>query len=345
MRRGLLHGLATVLVAAGFLAVAAGPAAAEPYCDRPNPPPACGDDPGDPPPAPTTPLLSVEGVRQIPSFDGVRVSGWAADEDAPTTPLTVNITLDGVLSRSLTANLPWSGIPAGYGPSHGFDVVLPTTAAQPRICVTAVNVGAGINKTICRTADHIVDFEANDIRYDTGNAVITGSSLDQLDFLSIRNDSTVQQSTEISGSKTKSETIGWSSTYGAKVTLKTTFKTGVPILFEGKVEVTVEGSYSYTHNGSTQRSQTFGWRQPVIVPPRSIIEASVAVTTGRIRVPYQLTGDHVYNSGVRVAGTVDGLFTGGNSERLEVKLKQFNLDGTPALAPAPQPKAAMLRVA
>ncbi|MEV4629927.1 ETX/MTX2 family pore-forming toxin [Micromonospora sp. NPDC049523] len=344
MRRWSLRGLATVLVVAGCMTVAAGPAAAEPYCDRPNPPPAC-DGPEEPPPPPTTPDLSVQGVRQTPSFDGVRVWGWAADEDAPTTPLTVNITMDGVLRRSLTANLPWSGIPAGYGPSHGFDVVLPTTAAQPTICVTAVNIGSGISKTTCRTADHIVGFEANDIQYDTEHAVITESALDQLDFLSIRNDSTVQQSTEISGNKTKSETIGWSSTYGAKVTLKTTFKTGIPVLFEGKVEVTVEGSYSYTHNGSTQRSQTFSWRQPVIVPPRSIIEASVAVTTGRIRVGYQLVGEHVYHSGARAAGTVDGLFTGGNSERLEVKLKQFNLDGTPTLAPAPQPRAAMLKIA
>ncbi|MEV4703992.1 ETX/MTX2 family pore-forming toxin [Actinoplanes sp. NPDC049316] len=153
----------------------------------------------------------------------------------------------------------------------------------------------------------------------------------------------MQQSTEISGSKVATDSQGWSDTTGIKVSVSTSFKTGIPILAEGKINLTAEGSYSYTQNGSTQRSQTFSWRQPVIVPARSVVEATVTVTHGTITVPYSLSGDFLYRSGGRAGGTLGGLFAGGNSEHLAVNLKQYNLDGSPAFAPVKQPKAAMLK--
>ena len=70
---------------------------------------------------------------------------------------------------------------------------------------------------------------------------------------------------------------------------------------------------------------------------------TVAVTKTTLAVPYTLSGDYVYSSGARVAGTNGGTFTGVNSHDLEVTLRQFNLDGTPAARPVQQPKASLLK--
>ncbi|WP_327022900.1 ETX/MTX2 family pore-forming toxin [Micromonospora sp. NBC_01739] len=329
--------------------VTAQPAAAAPYCDVPVPPPACGPGlPEDPPPPPShVPVLAFDGAQQTVTRDGVNIWGWTADDDAPTTPLTVNIHIDGTLARSMVANQHRPDVAAVYprfGAAHGFQVVLPASAAGHNVCVTAISVGGGANKQVCRQMDDIVEFMAYDIDYDLSRAQLVGTSLQQLDKVTNRNDTTLQQSTEISGTKSVTETEGWSDTAGVRVSVSTSLKAGFPIFAEGKVTVSAEGSFSFTQNGSTSRTRSVSWRQPVLVPARSIVEATVTVTHANIRVPYSLSGDFIYRSGARAAGTVGGMFAGGNSENVQVNLKQYNLDGTPAAAPAAQPKATLLKI-
>ncbi|AEB42716.1 ETX/MTX2 family pore-forming toxin [Micromonospora maris] len=341
--------LSTVVTGWVMVLVAAQPASAAPNCNVPIPPPACGYEPPEDPPPPSgfVPVLAFDGARQTVSRDGVHVWGWTADNDAPTTALNVNISIDGTQVRSMVANQHRPDVAAAYpnyGAAHGFEVVLPASAAGHNVCVTAISVGGGANKSVCRQMDDIVEFMAYGINYDIARAQLVGTSLQQLDKVTNRNDTTLQQSTEISGSKTVTETEGWSDTAGVKVSVSTSIKAGFPIFADGKVTVSAEGSFSYTQNGSTSRSRTVSWRQPVLVPARSIVEATVTVTHANIRVPYSLSGEFIYRSGARAAGTVGGMFAGGNSENVQVNLKQYNLDGSPAVAPAKQPQATMLKI-
>ena len=62
--------------------------------------------PPPPPPPSNSPLLTLETPRQTTDQAAVRVAGRATDADQPATALTVRITIDGVLKRTLTANLP-----------------------------------------------------------------------------------------------------------------------------------------------------------------------------------------------------------------------------------------------
>lgn len=281
-----------LLTGAAMALTLAQPASAQAYCDVEDPPPIC--DPGDPyePPDPSyAPVLNVDGAQQTTSRNGVHVWGWTADDDAPTTSLTVNISYGGISAGSVTANVyraDVANVYPKYGASHGFDVMLPAAAAGTNICVTAVSIGGGSNTTRCRQTDDVASFEAYSISYDTAHGVLTNTTLDQLDYLSTRNETTVQQSTEISGSKTVSSSEGWSDTTGVRVSVSTSLKVGIPLFADGKITVTAEGSYSFTQNGSTTRSQTFSWRQPVIVPAMSMVNATVAVSHSTISVPYTL---------------------------------------------------------
>jgi hypothetical protein len=69
---------------------------------------------------------------------------------------------------------------------------------------------------------------------------------------------------------------------------------------------------------------------------------TVAVTRTTIVVPYTMSGTYLYSDGHRELGSINGTYTGTNSHDLEVTLSQFNLDGTPAARPIPQPPAALL---
>jgi Clostridium epsilon toxin ETX/Bacillus mosquitocidal toxin MTX2 len=333
-----------LLTGLGLTLVMAQPAAAMPDCDHLPAPPICKDPP--PPPPKHAPVLAIDGLQQTTSRSGVHVWGWTADADGPTASLAVSFSIDGSAAGSVTASQPRPDVAAqfpNFGPAHGFDVVLPASSAGHTVCVTAIGVGGGPNNLSCQAMDDIVEFDGYAISYDTDHAILTGTWLEELDKVTNRNDTAVQQSTVISGTKMVADTEGWSDTIGVKVTVSADVHVGIPLL-GGTLKVTVEGSYSYTQNSSTTRTQTFSWQQPVLVPARSIVDAAVTVTHATISVAYTMTGDYVYRSGARAGGSVDGVFTGGNSEQLTVSLNQSNLDGTPAAAPVRQPRASLLQV-
>jgi hypothetical protein len=81
----------------------------------------------------------------------------------------------------------------------------------------------------------------------------------------------------------------------------------------------------------------------VLVPAKSRVVATVGITKTTLNVPYSLVGNYVYESGILVGGTERGMFTGVNGHDLDVRLDQFNLDGTPAAKAAPQPAPTLLR--
>jgi hypothetical protein len=101
---------------------------------------------------------------------------------------------------------------------------------------------------------------------------------------------------------------------------------------------------NFTWNGTHSEARTFAWRQPVLVPARSRVDATVTISRSVLKVPFTFSGDYVYASGNRAPGTVDGMYTGISSNDLEVKLSQSNLDGTPTARPVDQPKPELLEL-
>jgi hypothetical protein len=356
MQKSHRAAIAAVVFTAAFASVSSAAMAIPPGDDDPIPhcPPGyrmvdevCVKIPPPPPPPPSiSPVVTLETARQTTDRKAVRVAGKATDGDQPQTALTVKISVDGVQVKTLIANLPdepvatqkAATIPPPVLPGHRYDVVVPAPPAAKQVCVTAVNVGSGSDRTVCRQIDAVVEFAGRSISYDLDHLQITGSTLESLDRVTNTNSTTVQQSTTISGEKTVAEKQGWTNTYGVTVTMQG--KVGIPLISD--FTVTVAGSATWTQNGETSTERKFAWQQPVLVPPKSKVVASVAVTETTLVVPYTLSGDYVYASGARVPGTNGGTFTGVNSHDLEVKLEQFDLDGTPAARPVQQPEPSFL---
>ena len=79
----------------------------------------------------------------------IRVVGWAADPDNLQQPLTVLGSVDGVVvAQQVTAVARPDVVAARFtGPTPGFAMSLPAAPGSHTACVTAVNVGAGANRT------------------------------------------------------------------------------------------------------------------------------------------------------------------------------------------------------
>jgi hypothetical protein len=90
----------------------------------------------------------------LPVFGGIHVGGWAIDSDYATS-IPVVISVDGVAVREVVANVSRPDVAAavpGWGPLHGFDLVIPVSNGSHTVCVTAVNIGPGSNQLLgCKT--------------------------------------------------------------------------------------------------------------------------------------------------------------------------------------------------
>jgi hypothetical protein len=137
----------------------------------------------------------------------------------------------------------------------------------------------------------------------------------------VTNNTDQPQTSSISGSESVTETSGWSDALGIKVGASTSFKTGIPFIAEGKVTLSTEVSNTFTWNGSTSRTKTWGFNTPVSVPAHKTIVCLVSVTLSTISVPYTLTGTGVLKSGAKLPITVQGTYIGTNSHDLTVNFK------------------------
>ncbi|MFF0388103.1 sialidase family protein [Kitasatospora sp. NPDC004615] len=148
-RRFLAAGRSVALLLTGVAAVASvlvapGRAQASPFCDQPDPPPICFEQP-DPP----EPDRAAEGWldAMYGANGGVVVAGWAADPDT-TGPVQVRVRRNGTLVQTFTANTYRPDVGA-----HGFSQTLPAAPAGPQtICLAAVNVYGGAPRRAAETS-------------------------------------------------------------------------------------------------------------------------------------------------------------------------------------------------
>ena len=94
----------------------------------------------------------------------IETIGWAYDPDAPTSPVTVTVDVDGSPATSAQAQLARPDVPqlgATEGPDHGFDLTLPVTVGSHSVCVSAAKVAAGAGDPVTQLGCQTVSVAAS----------------------------------------------------------------------------------------------------------------------------------------------------------------------------------------
>jgi hypothetical protein len=80
----------------------------------------------------------------------VNITGWAGDPDA-SRPVSVTVTVDGALSTTTVTHILRPDVVMAHPDvvlASGFDVSVPVSPAEHRVCLTALNQGGGSNKSL-----------------------------------------------------------------------------------------------------------------------------------------------------------------------------------------------------
>lgn len=130
----------------------------------------------------SNPIGSFESVQGSPGQ--VRVTGWALDPDTAN-PIQVHVYVDNA-STAYTADRDRPDVGAaypGFGSKHGFDVTVPVSpGGSHKICVYAINVGAGDN-TLLGCGDVVLPSGSpvggiDKVTAESGKVTVTGWALD-----------------------------------------------------------------------------------------------------------------------------------------------------------------------
>ncbi|MEO8889336.1 MAG: fibronectin type III domain-containing protein [Jatrophihabitantaceae bacterium] len=104
------------------------------------------------------PLGAYEKLSRSPGGTSVRVEGWALDQGT-VAPIDVQPTIDGQALPARPAELTRTDVAQahpGFGSAHGFSFTIAADAGEHTVCVTALNVGAGADKSLgCRIVDAV----------------------------------------------------------------------------------------------------------------------------------------------------------------------------------------------
>jgi hypothetical protein len=214
----------------------------------------------------------------------------------------------------------------GVFPGIPFNRFTPFTDVK-RGQLVGVYGGAGAdldNLGIILALPEDTEYEYFNVRYDLSRFKAVGERLLSLKEGLVENNSsgTINQALQFSHAYTA--TKSWSNQVGLKIGVKTSIKTGVPFIAEGKIELSFESSYSYTWGESVSDQKTDSWTVTVTAPPKSHLRILATVMESTIDVPY--TADLVVkksDGSSRTITSFSGVYKGVNVSRFDVKAEDI----------------------
>ncbi|XP_020197120.1 uncharacterized protein [Aegilops tauschii subsp. strangulata] len=115
----------------------------------------------------------------------------------------------------------------------------------------------------------------------------------------------------------------WSSTVSLKIGVTAKLRAGIPVIAEGKVEVSTEFNSEYEWGSSVHTTASQEASYHAVVPPMTKVTVRAAVTQGSVDVPFSYTQRDILTTGEVVTYKMDdGLFTGMNNYNFQFEATQ-----------------------
>jgi len=135
-----------------------------------------------------------------------------------------------------------------------------------------------------------------------------------IDSVILQNGSSVNQSTTISRQKTITNSSTWShaQSHGADIGIKVSGGVSIPLIADGKVEVSTTYKFNDTVTDGTgfTRSEAVTYTMPISVPSKSQLGATMVGKTAKIDVPFTGMYVRIYSDGSQETIPITGIYNG-----------------------------------
>jgi len=162
--------------------------------------------------------------------------------------------------------------------------------------------------------------ELTNLTFETVDVVMSERLPEMLASLVVSNKTDVHQTSSVQLSGSVSTSNSFTQTYGVKIGVSTSFKTGVPYIAEGKVKVSTEFSATFAIGKTETSTKTVTLTANPAVPAQSSVRASLVYTKADISVPWTATA---HFAGTTVTKQVKGLWGGVTTYDLRVNIDKI----------------------
>ncbi|GFY94439.1 hypothetical protein Acr_09g0008850 [Actinidia rufa] len=196
------------------------------------------------------------------------------------------------------------------GKTSCLNAAVSSISREARLEVCELVISRNIYNVNFRLMDARI-YNQNVLTMATGNAINRSQEPNTIDM-------------KLSYTDTRSST--WNANISLKLGVKTSVQTGIPLIAEGKVEISAEFSGAYQW-GETQSSTTvMETVYKVTVPPMTMVKVSLLATKGSCDVPFSYSQrDTLINGQQTTHHMDDGVYTGMNCFNFKYETKQEKL--------------------
>jgi len=168
-------------------------------------------------------------------------------------------------------------------------------------------VGWKSNKT-----DPVVEYIVDRIEYDTPRAKIGVRKDTQILEQTLTNNSSRDQSMQMSKSTSTTVLSSWSNTTGFKATVGGKVTVGVPGVSSGEANWSFEVSNTFTLGGSTSTTSQIGFNFNLLVPANATYRGWAQIQEVEFELPYTVFGELHFKSGRKMWHKLSGTYQGKN---------------------------------
>ena len=151
------------------------------------------------------------------------------------------------------------------------------------------------------------DMAVKSVKFDIDAGVVRDSTPLVLARSQLPNDTSVDQKISASFKKAVENESSFEYALGFSVEVGTSFSCGVPMLAEGKLDVSLTTSSDFTWGKTTTETSEYSATFEVVAPPHSTVEATATLMRSEINVPFTMT---LASSSTGYEVKTEGLFRG-----------------------------------
>jgi len=157
----------------------------------------------------------------------------------------------------------------------------------------------------------VVTRDIYDVDFRLSEARMYTKDVDGLYSQTVKNQTSTTNKTTITFTYSSTVATTWSSTVSMKMGIKTNLMSGVPFVFEGKIEVSAEFSGSYTWGKTETEQKQISKQVTVDVPPMKKVTIKAIGSNGVCDIPFSYKQTDVLMNGQKVTKEfTDGMYFG-----------------------------------
>ncbi|KAH7670233.1 Aerolysin-like toxin protein [Dioscorea alata] len=162
-----------------------------------------------------------------------------------------------------------------------------------------------------------------DVKYDLENSRIYGETVLVVAKNSATNNTQQTSSLDVKLSYTNTRTSNWKTMLSLKLGMKATMDFNLPLIFEGKIELSGEVQSGVEWGETTTTTSVLEVVHKVVVAPMSKVTVSLIATNGKCDVPFTfMQRDTLYNGNTLTTEVQGGTYTGSNYYSIKFETKQ-----------------------